>query len=409
MIALSVENLEFFKKFSSGSQDIHDSVFKGSRMAVSSDHKTCLMELSDFLAAFFFNAKIGKYQWQNLKQSISPKRPYDHWALSFFFWRSKNTRSPKTLNKPRKDWEFRISDLKGDNPRFGSSCALRLPVLDAKASFSIDEPCNIGKIGLRWNFALSDIFQGFKKFFSHSIIHMDFLFDFFNKSISKFKCFMRQWISSKCDRIVDVFKKKKADVCRFFFENEMIDNIFENPNKLNTTGSSPDPRWFTIFSFFSAFAKSATKFMKKIFAYWLKSGRNFQMTGKNFDINLLNVFFCEDGSISIYVTSKVCKIHEHDFTDKRIINQYPQRLTGWGLRNETCYSLNSWETMRGEVEVPLPPQLNKHNLINCGHKSNRKIIDAQMAFFGTGCIINEQVILQDQEGVLAWVSERLAA
>ena len=31
-----------------------------------------------------------------------------------------------------------------------------------------------------------------------------------------------------------------------------------------------------------------------------------------------------------------------------------------------------------------------------------------MAFFGTGCIINEQVILQDQEGVLAWVSERLA-
>ena len=33
-----------------------------------------------------------------------------------------------------------------------------------------------------------------------------------------------------------------------------------------------------------------------------------------------------------------------------------------------------------------------------GLKSNSKIIDAQMAFFGTGCIINEQVILQDQEG-----------
>ncbi len=31
-----------------------------------------------------------------------------------------------------------------------------------------------------------------------------------------------------------------------------------------------------------------------------------------------------------------------------------------------------------------------------------------MAFFGTGCVINEQVIVQDQEGVLAWVSERLA-
>ena len=31
-----------------------------------------------------------------------------------------------------------------------------------------------------------------------------------------------------------------------------------------------------------------------------------------------------------------------------------------------------------------------------------------MAFLGTGCVINEQVIVQDQEGVLAWVSERLA-
>ncbi len=32
------------------------------------------------------------------------------------------------------------------------------------------------------------------------------------------------------------------------------------------------------------------------------------------------------------------------------------------------------------------------------------IIDAQMAFFGTGCVINEQVILQDQEG-----AEKVAA
>jgi len=64
--------------------------------------------------------------------------------------------------------------------------------------------------------------------------------------------------------------------------------------------------------------------------------------------------------------------------------------------------------MRGWVEAPVPPILNKDNFFIIGHKSNRKIIDAQMAFFGTGCIINEQVILQDQEGVLAWVSERLA-
>jgi hypothetical protein len=44
--------------------------------------------------------------------------------------------------------------------------------------------------------------------------------------------------------------------------------------------------------------------------------------------------------------------------------------------------------MRGNVEeLPRPSLL--------GLKSNSM---AQMAFFGTGCIINEQVILQDQEG-----------
>lgn len=38
----------------------------------------------------------------------------------------------------------------------------------------------------------------------------------------------------------------------------------------------------------------------------------------------------------------------------------------------------------------------------------RDIVDAQMAFFGTSCVINEQVILQDQDPILAWVAERLA-
>ena len=62
------------------------------------------------------------------------------------------------------------------------------------------------------------------------------------------------------------------------------------------------------------------------------------------------------------------------------------------------------------------PRACNHLLSNLGNSGidppaqvpQRDIIDAQMAFFGTGCIINEQVILQDQEGVLAWVSERLA-
>jgi hypothetical protein len=72
-------------------------------------------------------------------------------------------------------------------------------------------------------------------------------------------------------------------------------------------------------------------------------------------------------------------------------------------------------TYRGRSEEVSPPTIRNFRIV--GHKSNslppaqvpqRDIIDAQMAFFGTGCIINEQVILQDQEGVLAWVSERLA-
>lgn len=42
----------------------------------------------------------------------------------------------------------------------------------------------------------------------------------------------------------------------------------------------------------------------------------------------------------------------------------------------------------GQISNSLPP----------AQVPQRDIIDAQMAFFGTGCIINEQVILQDQEG-----------
>lgn len=38
----------------------------------------------------------------------------------------------------------------------------------------------------------------------------------------------------------------------------------------------------------------------------------------------------------------------------------------------------------------------------------RDFIDASMSIYGTGCLINEQVLLQNQDAVLAWVSERLA-
>ena len=60
--------------------------------------------------------------------------------------------------------------------------------------------------------------------------------------------------------------------------------------------------------------------------------------------------------------------------------------------------------MRPRALVPPTIQLGNTGIDPPAQVPQRDIIDAQMAFFGTGCILNEQVILQDQEGVLAWVS-----
>jgi len=64
--------------------------------------------------------------------------------------------------------------------------------------------------------------------------------------------------------------------------------------------------------------------------------------------------------------------------------------------------------MRPRALQPPTIQLGNSGIDPPAQVPQRDIIDGQMAFFGTGCIINEQVIYQDQEGVLAWVSERLA-
>lgn len=64
--------------------------------------------------------------------------------------------------------------------------------------------------------------------------------------------------------------------------------------------------------------------------------------------------------------------------------------------------------MRPRALAPATIQLGNSGIDPAAQVPQRDIIDAQMAFFGTGCIINEQVLIQDQEGVLAWVSERLA-
>lgn len=64
--------------------------------------------------------------------------------------------------------------------------------------------------------------------------------------------------------------------------------------------------------------------------------------------------------------------------------------------------------MRPRALQPPTIQLGNAGIDPPAQVPQRDLIDCQMAFFGTGCIVNEQVVLQDQEGVLAWISERLA-
>lgn len=64
--------------------------------------------------------------------------------------------------------------------------------------------------------------------------------------------------------------------------------------------------------------------------------------------------------------------------------------------------------LRPRALKPPTVQLGNSGIDPPAQVPQRDIIDTKMAFFGTGCIINYQVILQDQDGVLAWVSDRLA-
>ena len=54
--------------------------------------------------------------------------------------------------------------------------------------------------------------------------------------------------------------------------------------------------------------------------------------------------------------------------------------------------------MRPRALKPPTVQLGNSGIDPAPQVPQRDIIDTQMAFFGTGCVINEQVILQDQEG-----------
>jgi N4-gp56 family major capsid protein len=67
-------------------------------------------------------------------------------------------------------------------------------------------------------------------------------------------------------------------------------------------------------------------------------------------------------------------------------------------------------TMRFLRPVPLQPpvvQLGNTGIEPPSQVATREIVDAAMAFYGTSVILNEQVVIQDQDPVLSWVTERL--
>lgn len=67
-------------------------------------------------------------------------------------------------------------------------------------------------------------------------------------------------------------------------------------------------------------------------------------------------------------------------------------------------------TMRFLRPVPLQPpvvQLGNSGIEPASQVATREIVDAAMAFYGTSVILNEQVVIQDQDPVLSWVTERL--
>lgn len=71
---------------------------------------------------------------------------------------------------------------------------------------------------------------------------------------------------------------------------------------------------------------------------------------------------------------------------------------------------NGGTTMRFLRPVPLVPpvtQLGNSGIEPASQVATREIIDSAMAFYGTSVILNEQVVIQDQDPVLSWVTERL--
>lgn len=64
--------------------------------------------------------------------------------------------------------------------------------------------------------------------------------------------------------------------------------------------------------------------------------------------------------------------------------------------------------MRPRLLQPATIELSNQGIDPPSQIPQRDLIDATVGFYGTSCVLNELVLLQNQESVLAWVSEKLA-
>jgi len=64
--------------------------------------------------------------------------------------------------------------------------------------------------------------------------------------------------------------------------------------------------------------------------------------------------------------------------------------------------------MRPRLLQPATVQLGNQGIDPPSQVPQRDLIDATVSFYGTSCVLNEQILLQNQESVLAWVSDKLA-
>ena len=327
MFAFFVENLKFIEQFSSGHKKIAHVFFKFGRISIASHWDVCLVKLDEFFTSFFLDSKKRINIFRELIESIGTKTPDDHRIVLLSGWFSVNNRASKPFNKPRKNGELCVSYFKTNNERFVSSFSFRLPVFDSETSFCVNQTSYISKICSRWFNGFFNIFKRVKLFLVYPIIHMDFLFNFFNKIASKLMRRIWDFFSFPGTTLDNVVTDGNGKEGRFSFKNKIGFNLHKKISKTMSL-DVPQPSCSAILSFFRSLVNSSFKFIKEVITYLLIHRTYLQR--KFIDLNFWSLYVHSGAyaPVSICVSRQVCKFHNMNITGKLNYCQYPQRLTG---------------------------------------------------------------------------------